>query len=136
MEYQIVPLIIGLLVVSGVVIGISTFTGDVYDRYGVSSTDLSYLNKTKDISENVELVQDSIEEPQLTGTFLDLPLTFISGAFAALKLLFALPGIFSTFINDAGIVLGLPAWALSMSSAIIFVIVIFVVLMAILKWRL
>lgn len=136
MEYQIVPMIIGLLIVSGVIIGISTFTGDIYGRYGVSSTDLSYLNRTIEISENAESVRDSIEGTQFTGTFLDLPLTFIAGAFESLKIIFSLPGIFASFITDAGTVLTLPSWSLSMASTIIFIIVIFVVLMAILKWKL
>lgn len=136
MEYQILPMIIGLLVVSGVVIGISTFAGDFYNRYGVSSTDLSYLNKTKEISESAESVRDSIEGTQFTGTFLDLPLTFIAGAFESLKIIFSLPAIFTSFITDAGQVLNLPSWSLSMASTIVFIIIIFVVLMAIIKWKL
>lgn len=127
-------MIIGLIVVSSIIIGIMAFAGDIFDNYGIVSDDLTYLNKTSEINAEVTEIKDAIESTQITGTILDLPLTFVAGAYSALKLLLNIPGIMITLIIEAGEIIGIPSWATAMASAIIVVIIVFVILRAILKW--
>ena len=128
-------ILISLIIVSGVIIGITAFTGDVLDNYGIASDDLTYLNKTSEINTKVTEIKDTIEDTQITGVeVIDLPLTFIAGAYSALKLLLNIPDIMMTLLMEAGEVIGIPAWAIAMGTAIVVIIIVFVVLRAILKW--
>ena len=127
-------IIIALIMISSAVVGISAFAGDIYDNYGITSDDLAYLNKTSEINAEVVEIKDAIESTQITGTVLDLPLTFVAGAYSALKLLLNIPDIMITLLVESGEVIGVPAWAIAMGSAIVVVIIVFVILRAILKW--
>lgn len=127
-------IIISLVVISSIIIGITAFAGDIYSNYGIVSDDLSYLNKSAEMNDQVIGIKDAIDATQVTGTWIDVPLTFVAGAFAALKLLLNIPDIMGTLLTQAGEVIGMPGWVIGMSMAVVIIIILFVILRAILKW--
>ena len=128
-------ILISIIIVSGVIVGLMAFASDIFDNYDVSYDDLTYMNKTSEYEDSVSDVKDSIESADATGiAWIDLPLTFVAGAYSALKLLLNIPQILISIVMEASYIIGIPAWVTGMVSAIVVVIIVFVILRAILKW--
>lgn len=136
---QVKGLLISIIIISGVVIGVSAFYSDVAVKYGVSSTNMAFLNRSTQIAQTLE----GIEERTAAPTSEAESVSFLAfGAFNALKLTGDSIGIVSGLASDAtnpevtGATLPIPSWIGVVIMGILMVIVIFGLAVAWLKWDL
>lgn len=129
------------LMISGVIISVAfvamlSFQNSVAANYGVSSVsnipELAGLQNISDISGSMS---SSLQRAQLTGTFFDIPLVAMSGAYEALKLMFSVGDVYSSFAYAISSQLHMPSWVFNSIILIIGIIIIFSIFMAIFKTR-
>ena len=100
---EVKTLIIVLLVFSAVIVGLNNFMADLSSSYGVSSEDISSLSNSDEISAQVTSIQETFDS-KVTGTFLDLPISAISGGIEFLKLVeLSLFGFWGTLLNGSAL---------------------------------
>ena len=129
-------MLITLLLFSGMIIGISGFMMDLAKNYGQSVEDLSQLESIERIQSEAKNLEQSLRSTQITGTFLDVPLTVLSGVYSIFKLiLVSFIEIWSGFINSVASYLMLPSWFINILIAIVTVILIFEIISIVSKWR-
>jgi hypothetical protein len=136
---QIGDLIIMVLVFSGAIAGISTFMLDLASHNSKSISDLSTLNQISAIQNQTKQFDTSMKT-QITGIpLVDIPLVTIQGFIQFANLVgSSLYGFWFVLFNGIGSVIGvwLPWWFMPMIEAIVTTIIMFVVLSAIIKWKL
>ena len=129
-------LLIVLLLFSGIVIGLSNFAGNLAKNYGSSVEDLSKLGPIQRIQEEASNLEQSLRSTQITGTFLDVPLTILSGVYSIFKLiLVSFIDIWAGFIGSISSYLMLPEWFVGIVIAIISIIVIFEIISIVAKYK-
>jgi len=140
--------LIGLLLFSGVIIGMSAFYGDLTDpsnlaSYGLSSGEIANISPENLASRNVtiEITQKTAEieealKKETTGiTAVDVAWGYINAALNAVTLPLTALFVFTNMISDTVTFLHLPAWIGGIALSIIAVIIIMTIMSAYLKWR-
>lgn len=129
-------MIIGLIMFSGLVVGFSTFYGNIATTYGKTYTDLAFLNATSRTNTMVNQLKSSVETTRMTGiAIVDIPLTIASGVYNTLKLLFGSVNIFSSLLTDLTSIFGIPGWVVVMVMGIISTIIVFEIISGVLRYR-
>jgi hypothetical protein len=134
---EIRNILLGLLAFSAVITGLSVYYADVSSSSGASThtsnlTQLSQLNSIQNATYDVE---QSLKGQQITGTFLDFPLTVVSGIYNVLKLLLGgVVNIFEVFLDSVILYLHLPAWVKGLAMLAVAITVMFAIMSAALRW--
>lgn len=126
------------IIISALVIGISSFYSDIAVNYGVSSTNVAFLNKTKDFQGRIEAIQNKTTAPaseaEAAGFILFAP-------FEAAKLTSESAGILSGLaegVSDPqqiGVNYPLiPPWVSLLLTTLLLGIIIFALISAWQKW--
>ena len=144
---EIRSLLIGLLLFSGVIVGMSIFYGDLTDdtnlaAYGltagqianISPEDLGSMSVANEITQQTKDIEDTFKQP-IGNTPLDLAYGYINAGLNALTLPLAAVNLFSNMVADISDFLHLPAWVSGVIIGVISLIIIFEILSAYLKWR-
>lgn len=106
MSDKISTLYISLLFGALFVIGFSIIQADIFGNYGVTPSDLHYLNATGSVINQTSNLKDSIEDTVITGI---QPLDqFIATTFSTTKLFFGIIDIYDSFVSDTASMLGIP----------------------------
>jgi len=129
-------MLIALLIFGAVMIGVSNFTGDLAKKYNTSIDDLSSLAPIQKIQNQTETLDETIQNSKITGTFLDVPFTIVSGIYQALKLVStSLFSIWDMFTNTIASYLSIPRKYIDIIMAIISVSILFEIISIVMKWR-
>lgn len=129
-------LLITLLLFSGIIIGLSTFMGDLANKYNSNIENLAGLSSIQKIQGETQQLEQTLRSSQITGTFLDVPITILSGVYQVFKLiLVSFVEIWSGFMNSIASYLFLPSWFISIVIAIITIIIIFEIISVISKYK-
>lgn len=106
MSGKVSTMYMSLLLGAIVVVGFSVVQGDVFANYGITPTDVSYLNATAQVINQTGNLKESIENTVITGI---QPLDqFIASTYQTTKLLFGVVDIYDSFVSDAAGILGIP----------------------------
>jgi len=133
---QLRDLLLTLLLFSGIIIGLTTFMGDLANKYSNNIQDLSELSSVQKIQEEAKKLEESLRSAQITGTFLDIPLTVLSGAYQLFKLIItSFTQIWSGFINNIASYLFLPTWFIAIIIASVVIFILFEIISAIMKYK-
>lgn len=133
---QLRSFLITLLLFSAVIIGVSNFMVDLSNKYSHDVEDLSSLSSVERIQNETKNLEQSLRNTQITGTFLDVPLTVLSGVYSIFKLiLVSFIEIWDGFITNISQYLMLPTWFTSILMVIIVIIIIFEVISAVTKYK-
>ena len=126
--------VIGMLVFGLVVTGLSYFSADWAENIGFSLNNLTYLAPIQDFQSEMMSMEEALKSSQITGTWLDIPFTILSGLTSALKLLgTALINILYGFISSVAEVLHVPFWVIAFLQAIVMAGIVFALLRIFLK---
>lgn len=127
-------LLIGLALFSGIVIGISSFYGELGTNYGVTVTDYGFLNRSAETAQLATDLQNRTAQslaPSEVTAFNPLP------AIEAVKFGASSLGIVTGLIGDVSnpekTGLPIPSWVSATLIVVIMIFVVFVVLRAWLK---
>jgi hypothetical protein len=129
---NLTTLVITLLVIAGFVTGISGFYGAMTTEYGMTtSKDFStlnassdYFNRTQSMTNNMYgIVAASQNKSSGSGILSIAPLNLLYGAYDAFMLVLQTPGYFIAIISDIGSIAGIPAWVMTLATAIVLVII-------------
>lgn len=131
MSEKVSSLYIALLIGAVVVVGLSSIQVDVYSNYGITSSDLTYLNATGEIINQTSDLKDSIENTVITG-FQPLD-QFIASTYQTTKILFGIIDIYDNFITDTATMLGIPTGLASLVVSVIVVIITLLVIFALIR---
>jgi hypothetical protein len=133
---QIRDLLITILLFSGVVVGISVFMGDLTKKYSSNIEDLSNMSSVQTIQEETKHLEEALRNTQITGTFLDIPITILSGVYSIFKLMMvSFIEIWNDFINSIARYLFLPSWFIGILISLIIIFLIFEIISAVLKYK-
>lgn len=134
MTTKLSSLIIGIIVFSGVAVGITSFYGNMLGNYNQTTTNVSYLDKSAAVSANITAMESALMEDGVSSiSVLEIPYLIARGAFNAIKVLFQSMNIIGSIIADLSVLLNLPVWFVSMILIIISVTIVFGIIGAILK---
>lgn len=133
---NITNLMIGLVLMSGVIYGMSGFYMDAATNNNLVIDEtletFKHLNSTNTISQNMEnTIVQSLQNIPVLGY---LAIVTVQGM-AALTYAFELPGLFFSMASDLTNFIGLPGWFPIMIQTVVILILIFVALGAYLKWK-
>jgi hypothetical protein len=133
---QVRDLLITLLLFSGIIIGLSTFMGDLANKYSSNIEDLSKLSSVQKIQQESKNLEEALRSTQITGTFLDIPITILSGVYSIFKLMMvSFIEIWGGFLNSIATYLFLPNWFVGILISLIVIFLLFEIISAILKYR-
>lgn len=135
---QMKVIIISLLLFSGVVMGMTSFYGDLSSTYGKNPnmSNLTSLNQTLVIQNDIKQYKGAVEDQSITGDFLDVPLTIVTGVYNILKMFLNSINIFGSLIFSINNTLQLPDWFVGIVISIITIIIVLTIVSAIMKWDL
>jgi hypothetical protein len=133
---QVRDLLITVLLFSGIIIGLSAFMGDLANKYSSNIEDLSKLSSVQKIQQESKNLEEALRSTQITGTFLDIPITILSGVYSIFKLMMvSFIEIWSGFLNSIASYLFLPSWFVGILISLIVIFLLFEIISAILKYR-
>jgi hypothetical protein len=133
---QVRDLLITVLFFSGIIIGLSAFMGDLANKYSSNIEDLSKLSSVQKIQQESKNLEEALRSTQITGTFLDIPITILSGVYSIFKLMMvSFIEIWSGFLNSIASYLFLPSWFVGILISLIVIFLLFEIISAILKYR-
>ncbi len=120
-------LIIGLLVFSGIIIGMTYFIADISNNYQKSYEDISYISRVNDVKTSVDSLTNSVKNIKITGiSYIDIPLAFITGILGTFKLIFLdMSDLTISLISDISRLIGLPAWFTGIITTILLSMIVF-----------
>lgn len=140
--------LIGLLLFSGVIMGISVFYTDLTSSanlasYGYSAEqianmtpeDLSTKDVTEEINQKVSEIENKLRRRPTGNPSVDASWDYLNAALGALTLPLAAVDLMTTMVADTSNMLGIPPWFGSLVIGIIVLVVVFELLSAYLKWR-
>ena len=130
-------LLIILIVISGFVVGYTSFYAALLESYSFTGTNTSSLRKTQEIFNKTEEMYETINASQSqnieAGSFLlTAPINLLTGAYRAGILVLNIPNYFQAFIHDMGNMVGVPTWVTDMGMGIILVLIIAGIIMFVL----
>ena len=129
---NLTTIIITLLVIGGFVTGISSFYGAMAANYGLTTSkdfstlnaSSSYFNQTQSMTDNMYgTVAESQNKSSGSGILSIAPLNLLYGAYDAFMLILQTPGYFIAIVRDLGTIAGIPAWVMTLATAIVLVII-------------
>lgn len=130
-------LLIGLVLFSGIVIGVTAFYGEMATNYGVTTTaDFGYLNRSIETANLIAKMQNRTAQ---TLSSSEVSAYNPLSAIEAVKIGGESLGIITAMIGDvtspdkSGVSLPIPSWVSAMLIGVISIFVVFVVLKAWLK---
>lgn len=134
---EIRQMIFGLLILSGVTIGMVSFTGSFLGAYNIENpnnlTSFNLIQNITTTSENAtENLYRQLEDPDPVTVLW----SFGANAFNALTLFANIGNIYTSLISDSIVVIGLPAWVGSLATVSITLFIILILMSAFMKWRL
>lgn len=125
-----------LVIFTAIVIGSSTFLGNVSKNYGVETQSVGSMKIVEDIRTEMTDFEKRLQEIKTGVWFLDIPYMIVSGAYTVLKLtLINIPILWTNFISEISMFLGIPQWATSIIFLLIFATLIFEILTVLFKWE-
>lgn len=131
-ESKVSTMYIALLLGALIITGFAMVQGDVFSNYSVDTTDLSYLNATDDVINQTANLKESIESTVITGI---APVDqFLASTFGTTQLFFGVIDIYSNFVADTALLLGIPvefSILIIIINVIITITVIFVIIRAV-----
>lgn len=135
---KILGIILGMLIFSGIVLGITVFIGDITTNYGVSTANIGFLNKTAETAGQIEELANrttSTLNPDEITSFNPLPaIDAIKIAGSSIDIATSLVGDISDPNSNGGVTnITIPAWFAAIVIFSIMLIVIFGILKAWLK---
>jgi hypothetical protein len=100
----------------------------------ITSLDTNVFNRT---SELLDLTKSMSNE---TGFLEDIPIVgdiavLLRNSISALRLMLSLPGIFISMVAEAGGVFGVPAWIYDIISLFLWILIVFILISAGLRYR-
>ena len=134
---QIRDLLIGLVLFSFIIIGMTTFLGELASNYntqleGNYTQTYSRINAISNTTAIAYDIQEKVEQGEGVSVVESLAV-LSSAAFAALKIPFQAIGIIISILNEISKHLGLPSWFLTGFITIIVITITFMILSAILR---
>ena len=126
--------IVVLLLFVMIVLGFTTFLGGLANQYGVSTNNTQFQSTYNKINETVNLSEDIAQG--VTGSSLDESNMFYSmsaSAYGSLKLIFRAIGIFNSIVVNIAKTLSIPTWAVTLTIALIGVLITFMIIKAIFR---
>lgn len=145
---EVRALMIGLLLFSGVLVGMSTFYVDLTSStnlaaYGLNSEqianispeDLSSRSVADDITQRTKDIEETLKQRPTGLTAVDVAWGYINAALSAITLPLTAVSLFTNMINDVSIFLNIPSWVGGIVIGVIVIIILFEIVSAYLKWR-
>lgn len=139
---KILEIVIMVVIISALVTGFATFTGDLYNTYNSSANtgDLTFIARSQNISSQVQNIQDTIGGSDVGAETEDVPVSVFTSWFEGMKILFSTPDTIESMTTDVanseafrGLI---PNWFTGLIILIVTIIVIFTLLSAMGKWDL
>lgn len=130
-------ILIGMLIFSGIIVGLGNWQGDLFAHYSVvPSQNLSHLNFVQEINNQTETIANDFQQTAIsTGTFA-VPLLVAQGIYDIVKLLLLVVlNVFQELVYGvAGILPGfIPTWFIALVISAVVVIVLLALVDAVLK---
>jgi len=133
---EIQGFMISAIIISVGFVALLSFQNSVAGFYGVDSiADIPELSSLQNVSDISDSMSSSLQRAQLTGTFFDIPLVAMSGAYEALKLMFSIGDVYSSFAYAISSQLHMPTWVFNFAMLVVGIIIIFAIFTAIFKVR-
>ena len=128
---EIKNLLIAIILFSAVLLGVGGFYANLSTNYGTSTTDIRSLSALNQTQEQINQIKGSIDRSE--PNILSLVDILATGVFSTLKLMLAIPNIFSGIITDVAGILGLPGWVFGVFMALVTIYVVYAIIKAITK---
>jgi len=130
-------IVIAMLVFALVMLGLSNFTADYVSQYNLSSENLSSIVKIQQIQNTTNSIAQTFNSSTtVTDNPFNLPFTLGTGAFKILKLVFFdMIDLYSSFVGTIATYLHIPATYVGIIISIVIVAIMFLIISAILKWK-
>lgn len=129
-------LFIGMLIFSGIIVGLNIVISDISSNYSIQGKDISYLSVSKDIEDSTQFLTTAIQSVRITDTPFDYALMAVAGLLGVFKLLLdVVTGLFTILISNVSSLLGLPIWFTSILIAITTVMIVFAIIRVLLKTK-
>ena len=118
-------------------IGLSSFYVDLANSNNlgdVEGIDTTVFNRTSDL---LDITKQMSNE---TGFLEDIPIVgdvavLLRNSISALRIMLSLPGIFISMVAEAGGIFGMPAWVYDVISLFIWILIVFILISAGLRYR-
>lgn len=131
-------IIITMILFGMVITGITVFWGDMNNNYGLPLNDnfsktLNVINQTTSIVNNMNSMSQGQNSSSLSTTevtWYDSMQQQIYGFTSALKLMWNIPALIKSVIDDLSLIFGLPAWFTIGILAILIIIVLAAIYLA------
>lgn len=138
MVADLTKILMTLVIFSGIVLGVSAFYGDIGNLYGIDSTNLSFLNRSKETAIIVEQLGNATVDPKdpvQVGAFIAWGgLNAIQLGASSIDLVSSLPGDASN-PESLNAIVPVPPWVGIVITGAITVVIIMILLSAWLKFR-
>lgn len=147
---EIRNLVIGLLLFSGVLLGMSSFYGDLtspanLQGYNYTASEIASINPenlsnkniTNPVTAKIEQIENSLKSQQTGNTLYDtvsIAWGYINAGLAAITIPLDMVALFGNMVYDTLDYLHIPFWAAGIIIAIITIVIVFEVMSAYLKW--
>ncbi len=145
---EVRSLLIGLVLFSAVLFGMSSFYSDLVDPtnlagYGLNSTQIDAVNpqnltgyvNTDEVTQLTKDIQTALDQHPTGIPAVDAAWGYLNAGFAALAFPLAAVGMFTNILTGGIEVIGIPAWIIGVIITIITLIIVLEILSAYLKWR-
>lgn len=122
-------LIIMFLVVSSLLTGVGFTVNSMLGSYNVAGTNIASLNKTNEISAEIDSIREDITNTDIDSTT-DVILVSFKSSPKIFKSFFSFIDLFEIMLNDLtnSIGIALPSWFIGLIFSLLAVVIIFVVL--------
>lgn len=132
---KISSIVIGVVLLSMIIIGFSSFSNDLAENYGrnLSEDEYESMNKIDNISKNVNNMRNKIDKGSDTDMASDADISLVTGGWSAIKLILDLPSILISLMGDIAGILGVPRIFVTGMTTIIITTIIFGLLSLIFK---
>ena len=134
---EIRNLVMALMLLSGVTIGMTSFTGAMFTEYNIQNpSNLNSFNLVKNITSTMEssktkLYEKGIDQPDIITVIW----SFGANAINALTLMFSTGALYQNIISDTVNILHLENWVSTVVYGAILVLITFAFISAFMKWR-
>jgi len=133
--------LLGILFVTVIVIGLTSFMAETPKNYGVNESTLdntSFVNKVESINEMSENMKDTIENSEITGIgVVDAPILILKGGYQAVMLSLDSMDLFIAIISDLATSTGImPSWFVAILISAASLVIVLIVISSLLRYEL
>lgn len=133
-------IIIGMLLFTAVLVGISSFYSDLASNYGITTTNISSIAQTQNINNMLNTTYNSatntstpLSKLPYVGTITDSFFSFFNAAWNGIFLILGIPLLAFNMITDSGTIFAMsgfniPQWFIMLLMGLMLVSIIFFVL--------